>query len=132
MVRHSIEAITPDISRLNLFSLNPQDFTEVRGDLGIRKSLMRLPQERLRLGILPKFVIHPAQTIEDRRIARRQRHRSLDQVGGLFISLGVIGQRVTQGVERGGMVGILSEDATQVVFHRCQGATGFVCHGSTV
>ena len=74
VVRHSIEAITPDISRLNLFSLNPQDFTEVSGDLGIRKP-DALASGRLGLGILP-VCNTPSQTIEDRRIARRQRHPS--------------------------------------------------------
>ncbi|GIR68788.1 MAG: hypothetical protein CM15mP74_00390 [Halieaceae bacterium] len=38
VVRHSVEPITPDISRLNLFSLDPKYLAEVSCDLGIRKA----------------------------------------------------------------------------------------------
>lgn len=112
-----VEVFAPDGPGVALAPLGPEDFAQVRGDLVVGVALQRLAQVALGVGQLALAIVDPAHAVEDRRVVRVQLVRLEDQLAGLAVAGGAVGQGVAEGVEGHGVVRLAGDDEAQVLFH---------------
>ena len=80
------------------------------GDLGVGKFGISPGQVADRFGIVTLVVQHPAHAVENGRLTGRQPQGFLDQYARFIKTLGAVGQRVAQGIERCRVVGVALQD----------------------
>ena len=86
----------------------------MRGDFGVGLLAVGEPQLFERFIQITHAVLHPAQAVDDRRLAGFQGQRLLDQLERFGLVLGAIGERIAQRIHRIRVVRLEFEHAAQI------------------
>ena len=109
-----LERLVPDAPRLVALAEHPQDFAEVRADLGVGAPAVGAAQLARGAFQVALAVKHPAQAVDDEVVLGRELERLLDQLARLGQARIALGERVAERVVGVRVVGLDPDQLAQV------------------
>ncbi len=113
VVGRGLQLRLPDLLCAGALALRPENFTQMRGNLGIGPDLERALEVGFRFRQSAQLEQCPSHAVENERIVGRQLERFLDQLMALGYPRGPVDQRVPQRIERQSVVRAQFHDPAQ-------------------